>query len=53
MARRYPKLGRLLAVLDIPEGGRIIYDKTRGPGHYTLWGEPQDMLDLVVSIVGL
>jgi hypothetical protein len=52
MVDRYPRMGSLLAVLDVPDGDeRIRYDKTRGPGHYTLWGQPQNMLDRVVSIV--
>ena len=50
VTRRYPRKGQLAAVLDIAEGECIRYDKTRGPGHYTLWGEASEMLAHVVSV---
>src|SRR5437764_1395720 len=36
----FPRLGRFIATLVIPLDSAILYEKTRGAGHYTLWGEP-------------
>ncbi len=47
-ARAY-SLGTFLSTLEIPEGGLtpVRVEKTRGPGHHTLWGDPGDLLGLV------
>ncbi len=50
-ARKFPRLGAHLAVLDVPPGAPIRWQQTFGPGHYTLWGEPQDVLNCVVSTI--
>ena len=49
--RDLPWLGRYIAVLDIPEGGPITYQRTgRSRGHHTLWGEPSELLRCVVRV---
>ena len=51
-ARQWPRLGSLLAVLDIPEGGPIRWERTtQRRGHHTLWGSPADLVGRVVAIV--
>lgn len=48
----YPGLGQYIATLRIPEGGRITYRRTgSNRGHHTLWGEPQDLLACIVTVV--
>jgi hypothetical protein len=48
---RSPRLGAFLAELHIPEDGSIRIDLDNGgDGHCTLWGEPRDLLVLVVSV---
>jgi hypothetical protein len=52
--RDLPWLGRYIAVLEIPEGGAITYQRTgRGRGHYTLWGEPGDLLRCVARVLAV
>ncbi len=50
-ARRFPALGGYIAVLRVPEDAPIRVDRTRGPGHHTLWGRPSTFLNCVVSVV--
>ena len=50
LARR-SRFGSHCAVLVVPEGSSIRVEKTHGPGHWTLWGDPQAMLDTVVEVV--
>lgn len=47
LARRFPWQGEaFIAELVIPiENFRL--EKTRGPGHYTLWGDPRAILACV------
>jgi hypothetical protein len=53
-ARMTPWIGRYIAVLQIPEGGSIRWERTtRTRGHHTLWGEPADLLACVVSVMPL
>ena len=50
--RDLPWLGRYIAVLEIPQGGPITYQRTgRGRGHFTLWGAPGDLLRCVVRVL--
>jgi hypothetical protein len=50
--RDLPWLGGYIAVLEIPAGGTITYRRTgRGRGHYTVWGDPNDLLRCVVRVV--
>jgi hypothetical protein len=41
----------LVARLDLSDEAPVRVEKTFGPGHYTLWGEPQLLLDAVVSVM--
>jgi hypothetical protein len=52
-ARRYRRMGSFAAVLIVSANGPIQYRKTRRSGHYTLWGDPQHMLDRVTQVVRL
>jgi hypothetical protein len=42
---------RRLAWLEVPDDAPVRVEKTFGPGHYTIWGDPQVLLDAVVSVV--
>jgi len=42
-------LGEYIACLAIPDGSSVTAQKTLGPGHYTLRGDPEAMLSSVVS----
>lgn len=43
---------RFVAEVRIPAGSAITFERTtRTPEHYTLWGDPDEMLECVVSIV--
>ena len=44
-----PMLGQYVAVLRVPTDGSVRFQRTRGEGHFTLWGEPADLLAMVVS----
>ena len=52
-ARLFPRLGRYIAALRVPEHGSVRFEQTRDPaeGHFTLWGEPDQLLALVVNVV--
>jgi len=51
-ATLFPRLGQHIAALRVPEGGAIRVERTtRTEGHYTLWGEPADLLACVLSVV--
>lgn len=52
LARR-SRLGPNCAVMRVPENGPIRAAKTHGPGHWTLWGDPQAMLDTVVDVLNV
>lgn len=39
---------RFIAELRFVEGGPIRFQKTFGPGHYTVWGEPEVLLGSIV-----
>jgi hypothetical protein len=53
MAVWRPSIGRFIAAVRIEEGAPIRVEQTGDPatGHYTLWGEPSELLARVVSIV--
>jgi hypothetical protein len=52
-AAKWPWLGGFIAELDLPdEGGSIRYERTTDSrGHYTLWGQPEDLTGRVVRVV--
>jgi hypothetical protein len=53
-ARRYPRIGAYIATLYLTEQGRIHWERTTAqPGHYTVWGEPDDIASCVVSVVSV
>ena len=42
---------RFVAELVIPDGSPITFERTgKTPGHFTLWGDPDEILACVVSI---
>jgi hypothetical protein len=48
-ARAYPWFGEYIAELRVPEDGSIRYKRTlSSAGHHTIWGEPEELLALVV-----
>lgn len=50
-ARMFPLLGQFIAEIAIPDDGRITYERTTtSDGHYTVWGEPNDLLKRVTSV---
>lgn len=52
--RGMPWLGRFIAVLEIPDDGRITYQRTgTSRGHFTLWGDPLVLLRCVVRVVAV
>lgn len=51
-ARDYPFLGQYIAELLIPYGSSIRFQRTlRGPGHHTLWGDPEEILQCVTQTI--
>lgn len=48
--RRYRSQGGFIATVAVEPGAPIVVEKTRGPGHYTLWGEPAVLLARVLSV---
>jgi hypothetical protein len=46
-----PWLGGFVATVVVPPGAPIRFEQTYRAGHCTLWGEPSDLLELVVSVV--
>ncbi len=52
--RQLPQLGNAIAVLEIPVGGLIRYERTtRTSGHHTVWGPPAALLRCVVAVIRL
>lgn len=50
-ARRYPWLGRFIAVLEINAWPGVRIEKTLGRGHVSAWAEPDLLLGLVVDTI--
>lgn len=52
-ARDFPRLGRYISKLEIPEGAPLRVERTfrRSPGHHTVWGEPATLLRYLVAVV--
>lgn len=52
MLRRVPRFPlRSLAQLELRDGAPVRIEKTHGPGHYTIWADPQTLLDAVALVV--
>ncbi len=50
-AMEFPMQGAFIAALAIPSDGRITYERTgKTEGHYTLWGNADDLLKCVTSV---
>ena len=50
-ARRFRSHGAYIAVIRIEDGARIRVERTLGPGHYTLWGDPAEILARVIAVI--
>ena len=50
-ARRYRSHGAYIAVIRIEDGAPIRAERTLGAGHYTLWGDPVEILLRVIAII--
>ena len=52
IARANPGQGPFIAAIAIPDDGRITYERTgKNAGHYTLWGDPDDLARHIISTV--
>jgi hypothetical protein len=51
-ARHYPALGSFVAIIEIPPESAVRFERTtQQRGHFTLWGDPEDLLNSVVAVV--
>lgn len=50
--RRFPRLGDFAAALVIDDE-QVRVARTYGPGHHTIWGDPEALLAGVVQVVSL
>ena len=50
-AQAFPRIGTLLAAVQIEDGDPVRVEKTLGHEHYTLWGEAALLLARVVRVV--
>jgi hypothetical protein len=50
-ARDLPRLGTFVARLDVPADAAITWEKTLGRGHYTIWGDAEQLLGCVGAVV--
>lgn len=52
LARQYPGLGLFIAEVRLPAGARA--ERTlRRRGHYTVWGDPGELLDGIQRVIGV
>jgi hypothetical protein len=49
-AQAFPNLGSYIATLSVPLGGSIRIEKTLGPGHHTIWGDPAKLNACVQTV---
>lgn len=50
-ARRFPQLGNYIAAIDLSKGKHLMHERTtQQPGHFTIWGEPAQILACLVSV---
>jgi hypothetical protein len=52
-SRVSPRLGSYVAILRVSSDGPIRFRRSLGPGHYTLWGEPDVLLAAVIDVIAL
>lgn len=50
-ARTAPSLGSFIAEVTIPTESPARVERTLGPGHFTVWAAPANLLGWVVSVV--
>lgn len=50
LGRALPSVGQFVARLELPDNAPVTWEKTRGPGHYTLWGAPSVLLSYVTTV---
>ncbi len=43
-------LGDYIAEVQLPSDGPLRFEKTRGAGHYTVWAEPDRLLECVTAV---
>jgi hypothetical protein len=48
--RSFPNLGTHIAVLHIPDDAPVRVERTRGPGHFTVWADPAVLLSYVIAV---
>jgi hypothetical protein len=49
--RRFPYLGKYIVELTIPPDAEVRWERTTArPGHYTLWGEPENILRFITNV---
>ena len=52
-ARRFPNLGAFIVVLVIPDDAMAHVEKSLGPGHHTVWGDPTEIVGYVQAILSV
>ncbi|MBA3331679.1 MAG: hypothetical protein H0T39_12585 [Actinobacteria bacterium] len=52
-ARRYRTHGSYIAAVEVEDGAPIRVERTLGPGHYTVWGEPSALLGRCVGVASV
>jgi hypothetical protein len=50
-ARRWPRLGRHLAEMQLEPGNGFCWAHTAQPGHITVWGRPLQLLSCIADIL--
>lgn len=50
-ARTFPRIGGFLGRVDLEEGDDVQIEKTLGPDHFTIWGDPSLLLSRVAAVV--
>jgi hypothetical protein len=54
VARSFPKIGTFIAELHVRSTGTLRWERTtRTPGHYTLWGDPDECLNSVTRVTSV
>ena len=53
-AKRYPRTGAFIAILDVPDDGRFVIEQTTPTlTHYTIWGDAAAVMACMTTIVSL
>lgn len=50
-ARGAPYLGQFIAEIAIPANAPARFERSLGRGHFTVWADPHDILNWVISVV--